>query len=724
MSSDHKSKFDLEPNPFERSFATKESSNLSLNELANNNNNNNDTNSDINSIGSNSAISSSTKTNGNSNNKHNLHIPNISNVNQHQQQPDEPGNGKLPGITPPLFTPGGRRLPPIGLSPGGSTAKQYTSGLSNGSLTTTNNNPDSNLWPSFIGSQNPQAPQLQLQQNFSQLLSSIRKTGLTPNESNIRLGLTPGGLGSFGFSNHLVPGLSTPSALLNGPITPGLSSLLGIPANSSMSNNNSNLPVPQQQQQAPPPPQQQQQQQQQPMLAPHQIPQHHQQQQQHQPPAPPPQQHLQQQGHEIAHIHNPGPGNQGPPVVVSVPPQIAQQLPQPHQQHPQHQQGGIHTIPENPVASFPMPAENQHVSGPAVTTSNTGQGSASASPPTATRKRKNSVKLGDEPVGAAKKAKATKTKKKEPKTKLKTEPNTEPAAESQSEDASRQADSEQTEDKQEKEETKPTKGKGKKKGNNDEEKRKNFLERNRVAASKCRQRKKQLIQKMEDELAFYLTGYRELSAQVAQLRGQLMTLKNVIAGHKDCSMFIQYLGGFNALNELVQQADFATQVTEGAHTNMTSMPSTIPTTLNNVPPSSTGGNTATTTAPGSTGDDSQADNPPSAPTTTMAPPLPIADHTSSHSNTRNVTPDVGFDQQHSRSGSALGNGAHIASHHSLTDLPAAALNGNNGVFGGNHRVVGGDNTGGRDLRAISSMSNLAAMNTNNGTSNTTTITPF
>ena len=88
----HKSKFDLEPNPFERSFATKESSSLSLNELANDTttNNNNDTNSEINSIASTSAISSSTKNNGNSSNKHNLHIPNISTINQ---QSSDGGSG-------------------------------------------------------------------------------------------------------------------------------------------------------------------------------------------------------------------------------------------------------------------------------------------------------------------------------------------------------------------------------------------------------------------------------------------------------------------------------------------------------------------------------------------------------------------------------------------------------------------------------------------------------
>lgn len=723
-----KSKFDLEPNPFERSFATKESSSLSLNELNNSTattNNNKDANSDINSIGSARAISSTTK----NSNKHNLHIPNISNVNQHSE---DGVSAKLPGITPPLFTPGGRRLPPIGLSPGGSTAK-YTSGLSNGSLS---NNPDSSLWPNFIGNQNPQAPQLQLQQNFNQLLSSIRKTGLTPNESNIRLGLTPGGLGGFGFGNHLATGLSTPGAFLNGPITPGLSSLLGIPPSTSQPMNmasSTSMPI----------------QQQQPQQHHHTIPHPQQPQQQSQPILGPPQtqvpiQIIQPLGQEITHIQNStASNNQNGPTIVAVPPQIAQQLPQP--------QGVITTIPENSVGIFPIANEQE----PIVSTNITPQDNTSTSQPepapeatpdqapvptpaqapvptpaqapaptppttTTTRKRKNSTKLADDStnVSGTKKAKTSKAKKAEAKAKVKSEVTTEVVTEPQPEESEVNDNDGDVKDK---EDSKPGKGKGKKRSN-DEEKRKNFLERNRVAASKCRQRKKQLIQKMEDELAYYLTGYRELSAQVTQLRSQLMTLKNVISGHKDCGMFIQYIGGFNALNEIMQQADFATKVTEGAHSNMTSMPSTIPTTLNNVQPGATMQAITTTGSGGVTSEGTNSDEPPSAPTNTMAPPLPISingENTSTHSNTRNVTPDILFDQQ--QAGRLVGGtGVNIVSHHSLTDLPAAAMGVNNGAF---DRVVSEDGTNnGRDLRAISSMSNLAAMNTNNG--NATTFAPF
>ncbi|KAL6453801.1 SKO1 Transcriptional regulator SKO1 [Candida maltosa Xu316] len=524
----------------------------------------------------------------------------------------------------------------------------------------------------------------------------MRKTGLTPNESNIR-GFTPGGLNSFGFGNHLVPGLSTPGALLNGPITPGLSSLLGIPPVS--------MPGMQQQ-----PQQQQPSQQQQP---PQQVPQQQvpvQQQPQQQP----------QQGHGMLNpmqsippapeIHAiPAVSEQVPvpvpvpvpaSVPVAVPPQTNDIPPPPQQQQPNP---GIHTIPEVPptTTTFNITPE-----------SNTSQDhdttDLNSKPPAGGRKRKNSVKSPT----TTKKAKTTKGKKKEPKSKVKAEVEADVSKDivdderedidqdedDQGKDLDNQdsfTDNKPTDEKDTKKTTTARKGKGKKGVTDDEEKRKNFLERNRVAASKCRQRKKQLIQKMEDELAFYSTGYRELSAQVTSLRSQLLTLKGVIAGHRDCGAFVQYMGGFDALNELLNQADFATQVTEGVHTNMTSMPSTIPTTLNDV---------------ADNGDVSQdAVMPPSAPTTTMAPPLPItnittANATSTHSNSRTETPDINFVTNNN------GGGSQLTSHHSLNDLPAAAA----AAAANNHGGTLGSkiSNNGADLRSISSMSNLAAMNGN------------
>lgn len=138
----------------------------------------------------------------------------------------------------------------------------------------------------------------------------------------------------------------------------------------------------------------------------------------------------------------------------------------------------------------------------------------------------------------------------------------------------------------------------------DDEKRKNFLERNRVAASKCRQRKKQLNKKMEEELSFYSNGYRELSAQINQLRESIITLKGLAINHKDCPNFINLCGGYESYNSIIEQANFVTQLTTNTEQSVTSMPSTIPTTLNeNI--------------------DSNGYRPPDAPTQSVPPGLPL-----------------------------------------------------------------------------------------------------
>lgn len=135
----------------------------------------------------------------------------------------------------------------------------------------------------------------------------------------------------------------------------------------------------------------------------------------------------------------------------------------------------------------------------------------------------------------------------------------------------------------EKEKEEPRKRRRKNERNGDDEKRKQFLERNRVAALKCRQRKKQLFRKMEDELAFYSTGYRELSAQVTLLRQQLMTVRDVLVGHKDCPTLVSTVGGFPQLQNILGLADFAAQVAANAQPQFTLIPTTIPTTLNPPP---------------------------------------------------------------------------------------------------------------------------------------------
>ncbi|MCJ1475109.1 hypothetical protein MMC13_003769 [Lambiella insularis] len=76
----------------------------------------------------------------------------------------------------------------------------------------------------------------------------------------------------------------------------------------------------------------------------------------------------------------------------------------------------------------------------------------------------------------------------------------------------------------------------------DEEKRKNFLERNRVAALKCRQRKKQWLANLQAKVEIFSSENDALSAQVTQLREEILNLKTILIAHKDCPISQQTQG--------------------------------------------------------------------------------------------------------------------------------------------------------------------------------------
>jgi len=85
----------------------------------------------------------------------------------------------------------------------------------------------------------------------------------------------------------------------------------------------------------------------------------------------------------------------------------------------------------------------------------------------------------------------------------------------------------------------------------DEEKRKNFLERNRVAALKCRQRKKQWLANLQAKVELFSTENDALSATVTQLREEIVNLKTLLLAHKDCPVSqAQGLHG-NAMNSFL-----------------------------------------------------------------------------------------------------------------------------------------------------------------------------
>ncbi|KAK9722294.1 Transcription factor [Basidiobolus ranarum] len=75
-----------------------------------------------------------------------------------------------------------------------------------------------------------------------------------------------------------------------------------------------------------------------------------------------------------------------------------------------------------------------------------------------------------------------------------------------------------------------------KKAKNDdpEEKRKNFLERNRQAALKCRQRKKQWLNNLQGQVEYFTQENEQLQNQATALREEIINLKTLLIAHKDC----------------------------------------------------------------------------------------------------------------------------------------------------------------------------------------------
>ncbi|KAG0168805.1 hypothetical protein DFQ30_004287 [Apophysomyces sp. BC1015] len=70
----------------------------------------------------------------------------------------------------------------------------------------------------------------------------------------------------------------------------------------------------------------------------------------------------------------------------------------------------------------------------------------------------------------------------------------------------------------------------------DEEKRKSFLERNRQAALKCRQRKKQWLQTLQAKVEYLTNDNEQLQIQTNFLREEVMSLRTVLLTHKDCPL--------------------------------------------------------------------------------------------------------------------------------------------------------------------------------------------
>jgi ATF/CREB family transcription factor len=116
----------------------------------------------------------------------------------------------------------------------------------------------------------------------------------------------------------------------------------------------------------------------------------------------------------------------------------------------------------------------------------------------------------------------------------------------------------------------------------DDDKRRNFLERNRqgsyhrgprfciglcelfyllrlllttlLAALKCRQRKKQWLTSLQQKVDWYTRENELLSTEVGDLRQQVTTLKTLLAAHKDCSLAQQNGATADAIAQAVGQS--------------------------------------------------------------------------------------------------------------------------------------------------------------------------
>ncbi|KAI8576195.1 hypothetical protein K450DRAFT_302928 [Umbelopsis ramanniana AG] len=73
-------------------------------------------------------------------------------------------------------------------------------------------------------------------------------------------------------------------------------------------------------------------------------------------------------------------------------------------------------------------------------------------------------------------------------------------------------------------------------GGDDTEKRKNFLERNRQAALKCRQRKKQWLAELQNKVEYLSSDNEKLQTQATSLREEIINLKTLLLAHKDCTV--------------------------------------------------------------------------------------------------------------------------------------------------------------------------------------------
>ncbi|KAI9027206.1 hypothetical protein CLU79DRAFT_833132 [Phycomyces nitens] len=77
----------------------------------------------------------------------------------------------------------------------------------------------------------------------------------------------------------------------------------------------------------------------------------------------------------------------------------------------------------------------------------------------------------------------------------------------------------------------------------EEDKRRNFLERNRIAALKCRQRKKQWLKDLKEKVECLSNDNDQLQVEASLLKEQVINLRTILLAHKNCPVALA--NGFN-----------------------------------------------------------------------------------------------------------------------------------------------------------------------------------
>ncbi|KAH9442930.1 hypothetical protein MJO28_014257 [Puccinia striiformis f. sp. tritici] len=86
----------------------------------------------------------------------------------------------------------------------------------------------------------------------------------------------------------------------------------------------------------------------------------------------------------------------------------------------------------------------------------------------------------------------------------------------------------------------------------EEEKRKNFLERNRQAALKCRQRKKAWLANLQTKVEYLSTENESLQLTINQLREEIDSFRSILVTHQDCPITVgSGRGASTTIGELV-----------------------------------------------------------------------------------------------------------------------------------------------------------------------------